>query len=80
MNNFEEANSRGRSHSMATSYNDYLEKKKKIEKKEKEILNKVSAFRNLIEESDINLSKAITIEILQNERKKSKKIKIIFFL
>lgn len=62
---------------MATSYNDYLEKKKKIEKnsskKEKEMLNKISSFRNLIEESDINLSKAITIEILQNERKKSKK-------
>lgn len=59
---------------MATSYNEYLEKKKIIKNNvsKKDRKNSGLNFKNIIEESDINLSKPITIETLVNERKRRK--------
>jgi len=67
---------------MATSYNDYLEKKKQSKKKtsqnetQKKII-KNNSFINLLDENDIKLSKPITIDALINERKRCK-IKLFY--
>ncbi len=58
---------------MATSYNDYLDKKKnkKVSPKEsKKNLPKNNSFVNLLDENDINLSKPITIDTLLHEKRK----------
>jgi len=67
----DDGSNRGRSYSMATSYNDYLDKmksnQKKIKQKEKE---KMNSLVSLLDENDINLSKAITIDNIMQEDKK----------
>lgn len=71
MNFWDEGSNRGRSYSMATSFNDYLEKKKnkKVSPKEsKKNIPKNNSFVNLLDENDINLSKPITIDTLMQEK------------
>lgn len=71
LNTMDDGSNRGRSYSMATSYNDYLDKiksnQKKIAQKEKE---KNHSLVSLLDENDINLSKAITIDNIMQEDKK----------
>lgn len=70
---------------MATSYNEYLDKKKtassnkkKVSQKEsKKNLPKNNSFVNLLDENDINLSKPITINTFMNDKLKKSKIKNI---
>ena len=73
LNGLEDRSIRGRSYSMATSFNDYLEKKKNInnsQKESKKNFQKNNSFVNLLDENDINLSKPITIDTLLNEKRK----------
>ena len=82
VNFLEDGSNRGRSYSMATSYNDFLEKKKvgnknKISQKDvKKKIPKNNSFLNLLDETDINLSKPITIDTLIHDKKRSKDFKI----
>lgn len=58
---------------MATSYNEYLEKKKADKKKirQMELKKKLSSknIYNIIEESDIILSNVITVETILEDKK-----------
>jgi len=63
---------------MATSYNDYLDKKKTtgsnkkvVPKDSKNYIPRNSSFLNLLDENDINLSKPITIDTLMHEKIKN---------
>lgn len=61
---------------MVSTFNEFLEKNKKINTiKQEKNLQKSQTFKNLIEESDINISKPITIESLLTEKNKNNNTK-----